>query len=315
MHKLFSALAAIISFVSVLSGISVAPVSAQDTPAQNQRSTDDPQPMVLAPGVTHENVNVKDKPLIIQGDVKGNIHAVNSHVTLMPGAKIEGDFSLKGGSLSVVNSSTGLISAGVSRGSSANAAVPGRQKRGDWLGGQFCLLLLGLAGGAIVFLTAPNAAQRVGDTVSMRPGRSLVAGGITAAVIFAALAVSGMIMHARNIVSLIWMPFTIAIALASLFLLVFGWLAGMRRVGDLIARRTGQTGSGSFYGRTVLGLTAFFVVNSILGAINPTLGGVGMLVEFAVALMGIGALVQSGFGRDGQLLGRRFGQLPGGDLG
>jgi hypothetical protein len=323
MQKLFHALAAIVSFVSVFTGFSVSPVIAQDhsagdgqeAPAAAQPSLVDPHAVVVSPGVTRDNVDVKDQPLIIQGDVKGSVHAVNSRVTLMPGAKIEGDFSITGGSLSVISGSSGLISAGRPHRSAVPAAAPGEKKKGDWVGGQFCLFLLGLAGGAIVLLTAPIAAQRVSETVSMRPGRSFTAGGISAAVIFAALAISGMIMHAKNIVSLIWMPFTIAIAVASLFLLVFGWLAGMRRVGDLIARRMGQTGGGSFYGRTVLGLTTFFLANSILGLINPTLGGVGLLLEFAVALMGIGALVQSTFGRDDTSLGHRFGGFSGSDLG
>ena len=87
-----------------------------------------------------------------------------------------------------------------------------------------------------------------------------------------------------------------------------------RRFHPVIHSRQGQTGSGSFYGRTVMGLTTFFVANSILGAINPTLGAVGLLVEFAVALMGIGALVQTGFGRSGDGLGR-FGRFSGSDLG
>jgi len=321
MHKVFHALAAILSFAGVLTGIGVTPVSAQDQSpatgqdpiAQNQQNSQEQRAVVLSPGITRSNVDVHNQPLIIQGDVKGSVHAVNSRVTLMPGAKVEGDFSLVGGSLSVVNGSSGIVSAGMPHGSSASSVTPARQKSGDWFGGQFCMLLLGLAGGAIILLAAPNAASRAGETLSMSPGRSLVTGGIAAAIIFSALAVSGMIMHARNLVSLIWMPFTIAIAVASVSLLVFGWLAGMRRVGDLIARRMGQTGSGSFYGRTVMGLTTFFVANSILGAINPTLGGVGLLVEFAVALMGIGALVQTGFGR-GDGIGR-FGRFTGSDLG
>ena len=49
--------------------------------------------------ITRDNVSVTNQPLVIRGDVKGNIRAVNSRVTLMPGARVEGDFTLVGGSL------------------------------------------------------------------------------------------------------------------------------------------------------------------------------------------------------------------------
>ena len=140
-------------------------------------------------------------------------------------------------------------------------------KKGNWFGAQFCLWALGLAGGLIVLVAAPNATARVADTMSMRPGRSLLAGLVAGAVMLSALAVSGMILNTKSLLSLLWMPVTIAVALISLVLLVFGWLTGMRRVGDLLARRFGQTGSGTFYGRMALGLTSFFAFNALVGGL------------------------------------------------
>src|SRR5438067_1900832 len=104
MQKLLSALVAIMSFAGMLSGIAVAPVTAQDRPApsgqEGPASTSanpaDTDAMIVPPGVTRENVEVKDRPLIIQGDVQGSVHAVNSKVTLMPGATIEGNLTLEG---------------------------------------------------------------------------------------------------------------------------------------------------------------------------------------------------------------------------
>ena len=302
MQKLLSALVALLSFISVLSGIGGGRVGAQALPANGQ---DQSNPMVLRPGVTHENVEVKDRPLIIEGDVKGSVHAVNSHVTLMPGATIEGNLTMEGGSLTAPTAA-GFIA--TTRSGASPAAAPSRTRQGDWFGAQFCLWLLGLAAGTIVLVAAPNATSRVADTVSARPGRSLIAGLVAAAIMLSALAVSGAIMNTKSFLSVLWMPVMIVIALASLFLLVFGWLAGVRRVGDILAHRFGHAGSGTFYGRMALGLSAFFVVNAVLGSIIPPLGAMSLLVEFGVALMGIGAIVQSGFGRDNPWPERRFGQ-------
>ena len=321
MHKLLSVLVAIMSFAGMLSGIAVAPVTAQDRTAPNGHDGTEPsrpnsadaKPMVLPPGITRHNVEVKDRPLIIEGDVRGSVHAVNSKVTLMPGATVEGNLTLEGSSLSVAMPPAGLIS--TARSSFPPNSGPISPKKGDWFGGQFCLWVLGLAGGLIVLVAAPNATSRVAETMSMRPGRSLLAGLVVAAGMFSALAVSGMIMSTKSFLSLLWMPVMVVIALASLILLVFGWLAGMRRVGDLLARRFGQTGDGTFYGRMTFGLTAFFVFNALAGRLFPALGAVGLLVEFAVALMGIGAIVQTGFGRDDQGLGRRFSRAPSSGMG
>jgi len=295
----------------MLSGISVAPVNAQNHPGTNGSDEAHPSvvvpanvsPMVVPHGVTNENVEVQGRPLIIEGDVKGSVHAVNSNVTLMPGATVEGNLTIEGGKLSAPMGSAALISA--ANRAPAAAAAPAIRK-GNWFAGQFCLWLLGLAGGLIILVAAPHATSRVSETVSSRPGRSLVAGLITAVGMCSALAISGAIMSTRSIFSLIWTPALIVIAVSSIILLTLGWLAGMRRVGDMLAPRLGQTGSGTFYGRMALGLTAFFLFNGILGGLIPFLGAVGIVVEFAVALMGIGAIVQTGFGRDDHWLGRTF---------
>jgi hypothetical protein len=319
LQKLLSALVAIISFISVLSGLTAVPIAAQDRPANGQddpfantASPGDKAPLVLPRGVTRENIDVKDRRLIIEGDLKGSVHAENSDITLMPGATVEGDLSIHGGSLVAAPAASGLIAATSS--TTHPAAYRRAAKRGSWVGGQFCLWLLGLVGAVIVMLAAPNATSRVAETVAQRPGKSLVAGaGITAAMV-TAMAVSGMIMNTRSFLSLVWMPVTILIALVSLVILVFGWLAAMRRVGDMIARRVGQTGPGTAFGRTAFGLTAFFVVNAVLGAIRPELGAVSLLIEFAIALMGVGAIVQTGFARNDPWQSRQLGSATGPDL-
>jgi len=316
LQKLLSALVAIISFSTFLCGMRATPSIAQEHPStgsgQETATPEAGKPMVLPPGVTNENVDVKDRPLIIEGDVKGSVHAVNSKVTLMPGATVEGNLTLEGGTLSVAPSTTGMIaSIAAERTRTSHAAR--NSKRGDWFGGQFCLWLLGLGGGVIILLAAPGAMSRVTNTVSLQPGQSLVAGLITAAVMAAALAVSGLIM--KTFLSVIWMPILIVIALVSLVVLVFGWLAGMRRVGDLLARRFGQTGGGTFYGRMTLGLSAFFLANAVLGVIVPALGAVGLFLEFGIALMGVGAIVRTGFGKDEPFLDGRFHRTSGSGIG
>ncbi len=308
MRKLLIALVGLVSISGLVFGLSAA--SAQDRPADGTdetatdvTTTDGVKAMIVPHGITRSNVEVKDRPLIIEGEVQGSVHAVNSRVTLMPGAKVEGNLTVEGGTLSAGTAMARIVATGPA----AITRSPARDKRGNWLGGQFCLLLLGLIGGIVVLLAGPNAMSNVTETVSARPGRSLLTGILTSAVICAALAVSGMIMGTKSFFSLLWMPVLICVALASLFLLVFGWLAGMRRVGDILARKSGQMGAGSFYGRMTLGLTTFFVANALLGGINPVLGAIGVMVEFGVALMGIGAIVQTGFGRDEEWLGRTLG--------
>jgi len=307
-HRLLNALVTVLSFAGLMSGISVAPAIGQDSPQPRESEAavhgQGAQPVVLPPGVTRENVDVKDRPLIIEGSVKGSVHAVNSHVTLMPGASIDGDLTLIGSSLSV-SPQAGLASIAQTH---APAAAPKLPRRADWFGGQLCLWLLGLAGGLVVLVAAPHATARVDDTIIARPGRSLLIGLAVAFAIFSALSVSGMIMNTHSIFSVLWTPVTVALTIVTVCLLMFGWLTGMRRVGDLLARRCGYVGNGTFFGRMALGLTAFFVANAIAGAIAPGLGAVGLAVEFGIAVMGAGAVVQTAYSRRAEpLLGHRFG--------
>jgi membrane protein required for beta-lactamase induction len=91
------------------------------------------------------------------------------------------------------------------------------------------------------------------------------------------------------------------VAFAPLLILGFGWLAAMRCAGDCVARKLNHSGDGSTFGRMSLGLFAFFILNVLLGTVCHGLGVIGLCVEIAVALMGLGATAViaagSGFGR------------------
>ncbi len=174
-----------------------------------------------------------------------------------------------------------------------------RTKR-TWADGQFALMLLGLIGAALAVIVTPVASRRVAEHVSQQPRRDLAV-GIAAGVVLLSLILANAVLLKLPLIRLLWAPIGIIVAFAPLLLLGFGWLSSMRTMGDYLARKMGSRSEGSHFGRIALGLFSFFVLNAILGSINPGLGIMCLGVEIAMALAGVGAtaviLTGSGFRR------------------
>jgi hypothetical protein len=269
-------------------------------------------------GQTVDAVQVRDQPFLLAGHVKKNVITVNSRVTIKPGARVDGSVVAIGGSVDneagdavhVIKESPQVLSLFEHRPQS-NAVTTrtvyvnrDSAPEENWAGGQFGLLVLGLLGGLILKVLAPRATGEVADTVGQAPGRSLAVGGIAALGLLAVLALNAGLMQTHTIFSLIWAPFGFLIAIVPLLLLIFGWLCGMRHVGDAIACRLGRSHSGGLYGRMALGLGAFFLLNTLLGGMSRGLGVAGLLLEFAIAIMGLGAVIVTG--KDSDWLGSRL---------
>lgn len=328
MQRLLFALVALISLLFV----NIRPMQAQTTsaPAAEQPATPDvkehtssapteevtpaervPEGAVYVhPDETVESVTVHGKPLVIEGKVTHDVHAVDSDVTIRPGARIGGRLDVRGGKVDIA---PGLVltpdmdaEAPVAAAAPATVAIPTLpHKKHDWFGGQVALLLLGALGGVIILMVAPRAAYQVANQVTQEPARCLVVGGLGSVGMLFVLLVNAGLLH--SVVRYFWAPIGFVVALAPALLLVFGWLCSMRFAGDLVARRVAQIHtSGKLYTRMALGLISFFLLNVVLSSISPWLGGVGLLIEFLVALMGLGAVLITGFGADPDWLSRRL---------
>lgn len=332
-------LIALVALISVL-GMNAKPLYAQETsspvdpPTSPQRidEHDLGQPPVKAPGArppvgavilsaatTTDNLTVRDRPLLLEGHVRHDVLAINSDVTIRHGATVGGHLVAIGGNVhneaadavkvveqnrDLARSLNGLYLMPAALKVTLPTAVPERPD--NWLGGQFGLLVLGLLGGLILMVGAPRATQRVSDGIGSSPARSLAVGLMTALGMLVLLAFNERLMHI-SVLGLLWSPFGTLIALVAAMILGFGWLSGMRYAGEIVARRCGRpTGSGSPYGRIALSLGLFFLANVVLGSMSRTLGVASLALECVIAVMGLGAAVVTGFGKETDWLGARL---------
>ncbi|MCW3097335.1 MAG: hypothetical protein JWL77_2953 [Chthonomonadaceae bacterium] len=336
MQRIFFALVALISIMAT----NGKPLHAQenslpvDPPSTPQRIDDQEgsQPPVAVSGTkepagavvlnaatTTDSLAVRNRPLVIEGHVRHDVLAINSEVTIRRGATVGGHLVAIGG---IVHNDAGdavkVVEQDPELERSLNSAflapatirtsvrTTAPQKRDDWLVVQFGLFVLGLLGGLILMVLAPRATQRVSEGIAFSPARSLAVGMLTALGMLVVLAFNGRLMHV-SVIGLLWSPFGTVIALAAAMILGFGWLSGMRYAGDIVARRFGRpTSGGSLYGRIALSLGIFFLANVILGSMSRTLGVASLTLECVIAMMGLGAAVVTGFGKETDWLGARL---------
>jgi hypothetical protein len=276
----------------------------------------------IAEGEVLDTVVVRDRPLILLGQVTHDVIAINSPVTIERSGKVGGRVLVTGGSVTnragkqvrVVQTDrvTGKAAPVYMEGTTlllipaslTQAAGAGDDPRREWLQGQLALLLVGLVGGLVALIAAPRATQQCATFIALEPARCLVIGGIAAALALVAAGFNAILLNSP--VRLLYAPFGMLVLGLLLLPLAFGWLCGMRYAGDIVARRLGKTGRGGLYSRLALGLTTFFFLNWFLGSLHGFLGACGLLVQFIVALMGLGALIITGFGRDPDWLGARL---------
>lgn len=345
MQRILFALVALISLLT----INIRPTQAQDRMGQAVEPSATPQPVdervggpasaprapvavrdvqarSVAAGQTEETIAVRDTPLVIAGQVKEDVLAVNSDVTIKPGAKVGGNVVTIGGSvdnqagdsvhviklnsnvLPALENAPGMLTAPPPPVTPAPAALPQapvHKQQDDWFGGQVALLLLGIVGGLVALIVAPRATHQVASRISLEPARCLIVGGIGAVATIVALSINAGLLNSP--VRYVWAPFGVVIALLPALALAFGWLTGMRFAGDIVARRFAHLNNpGRLYTRMALGLAAFFLAKVILGSLSLGLGMIALLVEAVVALMGVGAILITGFGSDPDWLSDRL---------
>ena len=275
--------------------------------------------VVLGAATTTDNLTVQNRPLLLEGHVRHDVLAINSDVTIRHGATVGGHLVAIGGhvhndageAVKVVEQNR-EVAASLMREFmipvTINTTIPtgASATEANWLSGQFGLLVLGLLGGLVLIVGAPRATQRVSEGISFSPARSLAVGLLTALGMLVLLAFNDRLMHI-SLLGLLWSPFGTLIALVSALILGFGWLSGMRYAGDLLAHRLGwPAGGGSLYGRMALSLGVFFAANVILGIISRTLGVAALTLECVIGVMGLGAAVVTGFGKETDWLGVRL---------
>lgn len=336
MQRIFFALVALVSIMAT----NVKPLHAQETgapvdPSPTPQRIDDREAgqssatahsaqipagaVIVNAATTTDNLTVRNRPLVLEGHIRHDVLAINSDVTIRHGATVGGHLVAIGGivrndagdAVKVVEQSSDLersLNSAFMMPATITTTVrtTAPRKRDDWLGGQFGLFVLGLLGGLILMVGAPRATQRVSEGIAFNPARSLAVGVLTALGMLVVLAFNGRLMHV-SMIGLLWSPFGTLIALVAAMILGFGWLSGMRYAGDIIARRFGRpAGGGSLYGRMALSLGIFFLANVILGSMSRTLGVASLTLECAIAVMGLGAAVATGFGKETDWLGTRL---------
>lgn len=262
---------------------------------------------------TVESVDAENKRVIIQGHVLKDVVTNNCVVTIESGAHIDGALITSGGTLEC------RATRGNMHGSKTQVFHPhiadakqlqfladqqslnsmesmARNHSQDWTGGQFALLLLGLMSGLIGLVAAPRATQQASQVIGVEPGRCLAFGAVGLGAMLFLLSLSAGLLQSP--LRFLWLPFGALLGIASAVALTFGWLCGVRQVGYLLARKFGKGDSRALYFNIAVGLGAFFLLNVFLGKINVGLGVMGMLLEFAVAILGLGGAIVTGFGAD-----------------
>jgi hypothetical protein len=327
MQRLMMALAAFLSLLTA----NLLPAGAQRTPGEVSDILRSPTAEVveLPADRTVSTLVVRDKTFVLSGHVTQDVMAINCHTLIKPGASVGNVLTAIGGT--VEDESDGQVrvikqSAELAESLAPttiverqtvpvptprptyvvvqNRVVHPSETNQSWAGGQFALLLMGLLASLIALVVAPRAAEHTGEGLAQEPGRCLVVGVMGAAAMTLVLAFSYSLMLSP--LGVIWKPLGAAFAGLCLSALGFGWVCGMRYVGQGMARRLGRGGSVGIYLQCAIGLGAFFLVNVVSGGVHRSLGVMGLLVETLLALTGLGAALLSGFGADPNWLTARL---------
>jgi hypothetical protein len=270
-----------------------------------------------------DNLSVRDKTVVLAGEVRHDVLAVDCDVTIKPTAHVGGHLVTVGGT---VHNEAGeavkvlKLNPGVSSSLSTEmqthvimAPNPGDNSptpimtqpaaaiKTNWVGAQIALLLFGLLGAMILLIAAPRAAQESAARVSLEPARCLVVGIVAMLAGLLVVALNAVIMNSA--LGTLYAPIGAVVALAPLVALGYGWLCGMRFTGDLVARKLGRQSKGTLFGRIALGLGLFALASILLGR---NIGAVSLMLEFAVAVVGLGAVTITGGGTDPNWLDQRL---------
>ena len=324
MQRLMTALVAFFSLVAA----NLLPAGAQrpEPPAGSAPFITRQNVLELPVGQTVPTLVVRDRLFVLGGNVTQDALAINCRVIIRPGATVGNLLTLIGGDVidenegrvRVVHLSAALApdlqqTVLVQKTINTNNYVlpaappvrsPNEKPEGSWIGAQFALLLVGLLSGMIALVVAPRATEQTGDAFAQETGRCLVVGALGMGGMVLALSLSYGLM--RSPFSPIITPLGAAFAALCLAALAFGWVCGLRYVGQRLSRRLGRGGSLGMFLQFALGLGGFFMASALLGSVYRGLGVFCLSLEFILALTGLGAALLTGFGSDPNWLTARM---------
>lgn len=263
-----------------------------------------------------EAVVVVGGSLRVEGRIREGLVVVGGNVTLGPQADVRGDVVVVGGTLTRAEGSQlrGSVS-DISFGDWRPWTIAGLWfptvhigDFGRWLtvfGTVFRISLLAVFI-AFLLLVARAPVARIGRAAAAEPGRAFLA-GLAAEILFipALVIVSiGLIITLIGIPLLfVFLPLAILIGFVALLL---GFTAITCRVGEWLQDRLGWQSHSALISATlgllvVVGPTfvarMFGLANWPFGLFSVTMLTVGVLIEFVVWTMGLGATLMTGFGR------------------
>jgi cytoskeletal protein CcmA (bactofilin family) len=211
----------------------------------------------------------------IGGQVDGDVGAVGRSITVLPGARVTGNFTYASPGAARIDPAAQILGR-VSREPVEWAERARWAGRGVVRAIQVVVVLGLLATGVVFLLLFPGVTLAVSRAIATAPWSSLGIGAL--------LLVGGPVLAVLLMVTIVGIPLgllTIALYLVSL---VLGFLAGAIFLGDLLPRVARRETPST--GLRVLGLVLALVALGLAGLI-PVAGG---LIHLAALLLGLGAL-------------------------
>jgi hypothetical protein len=249
----------------------------------------------------------------VDGRVGSDVVAIGGNVALGPTSEVRGDITVIGGS---VERAPGARLLG-----EINDAVVGdwrswswprirgpRTEFGGWLtlGGAWMRLVLLAIVVALIALVASRPVLRVGETAMAEPWRAALV-GFGAQVLFLPLLIIGSVALAVTIIGIPFLMVLVPLAVAAAFVVTLLGFAGMSvRIGGWISGRAGG-GEPSIAMAAIIGAAIVLLPTLVARAVGVAPGPfgfvsfslliAGVLVEYAVWTVGLGAVLMTGFGR------------------
>lgn len=329
----------VIALVALISFVLNYPCQAQQTEnvapkptPKNETSASAGIPPVIAPtealptrtiekGEKVGDLTLKNEHLLIRGEVDGDITAKNSEITIEENGSVSGSISLDQSTLT--NHSTkkasvktrapqeGSVRTGIVHINTKNQIPIGTTNtQSNPFTQQLALLILGLLCGGVLSSTAPHATRRVSNAVALEPARCLIIGGVAIVALGMLAMLNANLIHSVKLFSLAWSPFGFGLSVLMLGVLAFGWVCGLRHFGNYLAQKTGKEVDGSIFGRLALGFFSIFVVSLVIGSVIAPVAILGLLLQGLLTVMGLGASVITGFGREANWLGSMMTRGP-----
>lgn len=290
----------------------------------------DHTPLIVEKGQKVKELNVESRVVIIRGIVEGNVNAIKCDLSIeatgailgslnmISGqaenyATIHGDVTIADGILhnkpkssilgkitidgEVLNNKPLMVkSKNDNRRISAARNNEEPKPKPNWFQSQLFLFMLTLLGGGVMTLVAPKGTIRVNEIAQHRTGPCFGAGIAVTAFMFMVLVIANF--FADGFLSVVFAPLSIVAVTCTLLLLSAGWLVGLRMIGERIGKKMGWNTDCCLFYSLALGATFFLLINGVLGSIVQSIGAIGLIAQFILMLIGVGAIVRSGFGKN-----------------